>query len=154
VHLACARLDKGEPVGLLRETDQPYFDAYLAARAAWFDATWTAIEQPYYSRLGFAGTPDRLGQFQGHDVVVDIKTGQPAKWHGIQLAAYDLLVPRALRRQRWAIYLTAAGVPLIRHYDDPRDYARFLHALATMKEDHDDDPTCAGGTGAPESASH
>ena len=68
------------------------------------------METPYYSaEYDLAGTPDRIGTIAGRDVVLDIKSGPPASWHGIQLAAYDLLVPRSHRRRRIGLYLNANG---------------------------------------------
>lgn len=38
----------------------------------------------------YAGTQDLLGVLNGRRTIVDIKTGKPADWHGVQLAAYRL----------------------------------------------------------------
>ena len=69
------------------------------------------MEQPCYSpELDLAGTPDRIGQMAGEDVVLELKTGPPhRRSHGVQLALYDLLVPLPHRRRRIGLYLHADG---------------------------------------------
>jgi len=73
--------------------------------------TWTSVEQPCYSaELDLAGTPDRIGQMAGEDVVLELKTGPPhRRSHGVQLALYDLLVPLPHRRRRIGLYLHTDG---------------------------------------------
>ena len=94
--------------------------------------TWTSIEQPYYNpELDLAGTPDRIGTMAGRDVVLDLKSGPPASWHGIQLAAYDLLVPLSHRRRRIGLYLNASGE--IARMQDYRDSADYVNALTLCK---------------------
>jgi hypothetical protein len=97
--------------------------------------TWTSIEQPYYSaELDLAGTPDRIGTMAGRDVVLDLKSGPPASWHGIQLAAYDLLVPLSHHRRRIGLYLNASGeIARMQDYRALSDYVNAL-TLCTHKE--------------------
>lgn len=40
----------------------------------------------------FCGTPDRVVMLNGRKAVLDIKSGAPASWHGLQLNGYRLLV--------------------------------------------------------------
>ena len=94
--------------------------------------TWTSIEQPYYNpELDLAGTPDRIGTMAGRDVVLDPKSGPPASWHGIQLAAYDLLLPLSHHRRRIGLYLNASGE--IARMQDYRDSADYVNALTLCK---------------------
>ena len=70
----------------------------------------------------------------GRDVVLDIKSGPPAPWHGIQLAAYDLLGPLAHRRRRSGLYVRADGeMARMIDYRAPSDYVNAL-TLCTHKE--------------------
>jgi len=98
-------------------------------------ATWTSVEQPYFNpELDLAGTPDRIGTIAGRAVVLDLKSGPPAPWHGIQLAAYDLLVPLPHRRRRIGLYLNANGdLARMRDYRASADYV-IAHTLCTHKE--------------------
>lgn len=110
VHLACADYDLGRPVTLPEQ-----WAGYLTSYTTWCEMTqpeWSAVEEPRYSvTYDIAGTPDRLGTMGGRDVVLDIKTGTAADWHGVQLCLYDLLCdelpPR--QRRRIALYLCADG---------------------------------------------
>jgi hypothetical protein len=137
VHLACHHSDIGAAWDICAD-----WDGYLRSYQAWSRAlspTWTAIEQPYYNAaLDLAGTPDRIGTMAGRDVVLDIKSGPPAPWHGIQLAAYDLLVPLPHRRRRIGLYVRADGeMARMIDYRAPSDYVNAL-ALCTHKETHHD----------------
>lgn len=61
----------------------------------------------------YAGTIDRASVSQS--VVLDIKTGGPAVWHGLQLAAYSMLLPSGA--QRWLnVYLSKTGRFRVREY--------------------------------------
>ena len=69
---------------------EPYTNAYR---------DFLAYERPdwIYSEVGvadvengYAGIADRVGYMHGRSLVLDIKTGAPAKWHWAQLVAYQL----------------------------------------------------------------
>ena len=133
VHLACHQSDIGAELDICAE-----WDGYLRSYQAWSRAmapTWTSMEQPYYNaELDLAGTPDRIGTMAGRDVVLDIKSGPPASWHGIQLAAYDLLVPLPHRRRRIGLYLDAHGdIARMKDYRASADYVIAL-TLCTHEE--------------------
>lgn len=136
VHLACLQLDQPTDPELAHVLT-PDERGYLRSYARWRDAMrphWTSLEQPHYSpAYDTAGTTDRLGTLDGVPIIVDLKTGAPAPWHGIQLAMYDLLydtVPPRQRR-RLAVHLAPDGrMAQTVEYHAARDY---LHALALMK---------------------
>lgn len=112
-----------------------YLEAYDAWRAA-MRPRWRLREQALGSpALGYAGTPDGVGELAsdpGGEVVVDLKTGAPAEFHGLQLAAYDLLLGGPHRR-RLAVYLRANGGFRQRWFADPQDYVTFLTLLDRFK---------------------
>jgi hypothetical protein len=130
VHLACLQLDQGIDIAL------PSGEwGYLRSYDRWRDAMcprWTALEEPHYSpTYETAGTADRLGALQS-PVVVDLKTGPVASWHGIQLACYDLLhddlAPR--QRRRLALYLSPDGhMAQSVEYHNANDYLLALELL-------------------------
>ncbi len=72
--------------------DIPYVNAF----ANWMDDSYPwaiATECRIYHRLNgkaYAGTFDLLAEIQGKRTLIDIKTGAPAKWHAVQLAAYAM----------------------------------------------------------------
>lgn len=65
---------------------------YIAAWYAFLDAVdWQGKNSEYrvFSPLnGYAGTVDLYGYLNGKRTIIDIKTGPPQIWHGVQLAAY------------------------------------------------------------------
>lgn len=74
---------------------------YIQAYENWLDDYKPQIissEKTFvHSILEYQGTPDKLvsivnGLSETQFYVVDIKTGQPSRWHKIQLAAYRRLV--------------------------------------------------------------
>lgn len=110
-----------------------YLDAYVKWRRL-FAARWVHVEQPMArADLGFAGTPDRMGLFNGSPAVIEVKAGGPAKWHGYQLAGYDLLDPLPFPRRRLAVYLQPDGAFRMKAYSDPEDQQHFLRALASVR---------------------
>lgn len=106
------------------------------------------IEQPFISPHGYAGTPDRFGNFPNKTVaVVDIKTGQGdvadhvryqlapyAQWYKIDIGL--TLVPR-----RIGVQLHHDGTYRVREFE-PRtlayDFSRFYAALLEWKGKHAD----------------
>ncbi|CAB4147188.1 hypothetical protein UFOVP1017_17 [uncultured Caudovirales phage] len=131
VHLACAEYDHGRAT-TLPDTESGYLDSYTFWHQM-MAPKWSHIEQPQYSVThDTAGTADRVGVMNGHPLIVDLKTGSPASWHGLQLAMYDLLyddVPPQQRR-RLALYLRKDGrLAQSVEYLDPADYALALNLM-------------------------
>ena len=49
------------------------------------------IEKPVaHSIYKYACTPDRICKINGRNAIIDIKSGSPEKWHGIQMVAQDM----------------------------------------------------------------
>ena len=63
-----------------------YVMAYLKFRR---ETDWQTVgyEEIVFSE-SWAGTQDLRGTLNGKPTIIDIKTGKPAEWHGVQLAAY------------------------------------------------------------------
>jgi len=164
VHLACADRDHGRDVADFLKGE---FGGFLTSYIKWCEAmepVWTSIETPSYSpRYETAGTADRVGTINGRPVVLDLKTGGKASWHGIQVAFYDLiyddLPPR--QRRRIVLYLRSNGrMAQSVEFSSPYDYTQALALIANQEEtpddsdhhdtrptrDHDDDgpPTATG----------
>lgn len=80
----------------------------------------------------FAGTLDRVVLWNGHAVLIDIKTGSGAEWHSLQTAGYRLCRDeRPLDRA--AVYLTATGRCVPTPHVDRRDEDVFKAALTVAK---------------------
>jgi CRISPR/Cas system-associated exonuclease Cas4 (RecB family) len=79
-----------------RDALDPQLEPYLSGFEKFMSDTSMEIqgyEQPlYHSLYLYAGTPDIWGRLNGSTVVIDVKTGSPAKWHVLQLAAYAELL--------------------------------------------------------------
>lgn len=142
-HAATALFDKN----MLDETSvDPAIAKYFEAWKRFLDAnkpTWWMIEQPLASpELGFAGTPDRIGQLANMEelVTLDIKcTVAIDRAVGVQLAGYRKLVQAnhaekleqyPPRMQRLAVQLLPTGLYRIQSFRDPNDYHEF-NALLT-----------------------
>lgn len=127
VHAACLVRDLGTPPQVPSQYG-PFYDGWDGFMRE-VRPTWEQLEEPRVERaLHFAGTPDREGWMRGWRVVVEIKTGRYARWHGYQLAGQDILLGGP-RRRRFAVYLPGDGTYRVREFDDPGDYPRFLQML-------------------------
>ena len=142
VHQACADRDHGLDVSAFAKGEH---GGYLTSYIKWCDAVqpiWTSIETPRYSKqYGTAGTADRVGTFaDGKPLVLDIKSGGKANYHGVQVAFYDLLhddlPPR--QRRRIVLYLRANGrMAQSVEFSSPYDYAVALKMCAPTQETPD-----------------
>lgn len=119
----------------LNSIDESYMGYFRAYRAFQNDCTpmWEAVEKRRVSAaMCFGGTIDRVGTMMGNKVILDIKTGQPAKWHGIQLAAYNYLWNgNTSILARYTLILkkhNRGDYKLVRH-DDRKDFEIFKAAL-------------------------
>jgi hypothetical protein len=112
----------------------PYLEGWKKYREqAKIEFVAGGIEKMVADQAGrFAGTLDRLGlDKDGALCVIDIKTGSPAAWHSLQMAAYAM-TQKGLPR-RIAVYLTGAAEYRVTQY--PRetliaDQITFQGALA------------------------
>jgi len=144
VHLACADRDQGRDVSAFLKGE---FGGFLTSYIKWCEAmepVWTSIETPSYSpRYQTAGTADRIGTINGKPVVVDLKTGsRNDKYHGIQVAFYDLihddLPPR--QRRRIVLYLRSNGrMAQSVEFSSPYDYTQALALIANQTQETPDD---------------
>jgi hypothetical protein len=77
--------------------------------------------------LRFGGKPDRVcSNLLGSPAVLEIKTGSPASWHGVQLAGYQLLEPTGAR---YVLYLKPNGKYWLEQCKRAEDYDEFYRAL-------------------------
>ena len=75
----------------------------------------------YNPLLFYAGTLVRYGTMGWGNSVLDIKTGQKAKWHAIQLALYAMLLVENPNPnlELYGLYLKGNGIYKLVDYTDP-----------------------------------
>jgi len=144
VHKLCERYAQGER---LDKHGRPLRDLpCVNAFARWVDdyRPWAiATECRVYHKINgkpYAGTFDLLAAIQGKRSLIDFKTGAPAKWHAVQLAAYAMarivnkdgeIIADFVNPDKIAVlYLKADGS--YRYASIPG--SRFVEAIAEWKE--------------------
>lgn len=138
VHQRCEWIDKERKLarGISVAPIERWFDGYENAYAKFLidhAPRYTHVEVGLlHPTLRFGGRPDRIcADLAGQGpAILEIKTGSPAAWHGIQLAAYQLLFPTG---SRWVVYLKPNGRYDLRRCTVADDYGRFLQALADVR---------------------
>lgn len=138
IHSACEMLDTPADGALDWDSLDEAIVGYVRAWQSFLvesGAKILNVERKLWSpEYGFAGTLDRVLWWQDARTIVDIKTGQPEKWHALQTAAYQILDGAAT--ERCCVYLRENGkfrVCVHPMKDAANDRARFLAALATYK---------------------
>ena len=123
VHKATELYDKGT---LDESSLDPEIVGYVEAYkkfVAEHDPTWVEIEKRGFNKqLFYAGTLDRAGFLnEAGAVVLDIKTGQKAKWHVIQLALYAMLLVQNQNPnlKLYGLYLKGNSIYKLVDYTDP-----------------------------------
>jgi len=145
IHLACEHRDQGRDVTAFLRGE---FGGFLTSYIKWCDVmepVWTSIETPQYSpRYQTAGTADRVGTINGRPVVLDLKSGGKANWHGVQLSLYSLIqqdsdIPPQERR-RIVLYLRSNGrMAQSVEFSSPYDYTQALALIANQSQETPDD---------------
>lgn len=116
IHEACTLYDfEGEDAEV--DTDiVGYVQAYAAFKRDYGITDWLYYEKPLGSvRLGYAGTPDRIGLIDGCMTILDIKTGSKINKYALaaqltgyhELAAVELGITNV--SQRWGLHLKKNG---------------------------------------------
>lgn len=135
VHQATELLDKND---LDESSLDPILAPYVDAYKRFLDDTGFYISYiekiVYNATYGYAGRLDRLGKFPTDKIesIIDIKTGKPEKWHGVQLAAYGLCLGNEPRK-RFGLYLSDTGNYRLERYTDRQDMQIFLACLTIYK---------------------
>lgn len=145
VHSICEAVDKARALGVSMRKIADLtvaadavgpLDTYAAAYAQFIHdhaPRYTHVEVGLlHATLRFGGRPDRIcADLAGQGpAVLEIKTGSPAAWHGVQLAAYQMLFPTGAR---WVVYLKPNGRYDLRRCTQAEDYGTFTQALADYR---------------------
>lgn len=133
IHQLTELFDLGTLPASIASGDFAYLDAY---------ASFVGIAKPVYAgterervseTYAFAGRIDReVVSLFGRPcprTVLDIKTGDPEKWHRYQLAGYGRLAHTAYRM---ALYLRPSGRYALQPFTDPTDDRQFISDLAAV----------------------
>ena len=135
VHQATELLDRDDlDEASLDPVLVPYVDVYKRFK----DETGFCINDiekiVYNSTYGYIGTLDRTGRFPNDKInsIIDIKTGQPARWHGVQLAAYALCFGSEIFN-RYGLYLHDTGTYRLERFKDRQDMNVWMACLTLYK---------------------
>ncbi len=119
-------------------TVDPALQGYLDAWTRFESETGfvsTETEKPLGSVLHrFCGTPDYIGMLNKGESIIDCKTGSVSPWTGLQLAAYEILAGRPMKR--FALALKEDGKYSLKPFTDRQDRQIFLAALSCWHWQH------------------
>lgn len=108
-----------------------YVQSYILFRATSANLEIKRIESRVHHELMWvAGTLDREIALNGCPALLDIKSGQPEPWHGLQLSGYALCCGWEWTHKRFGLYLKKDGsMARLEEYTDPYDDKHFFSAL-------------------------
>lgn len=85
-----------------------------------------------HATIPYAGRADFIGMIADDFGVLDLKTGTPEKWHGVQVHGYQKMTDKAAKM--WILYINAEGdINLKTVKYNPRDWAVFQIALSVLQ---------------------
>lgn len=129
VHLACELYDSGQLNGASLTYEERAYASGWQSFVAECAPQITAIEQRVVSPdRWWAGCVDRVATVHGRETIIDLKTGQAAPWHAIQLAGYAATFPRPYPH-RMAVYLSPTGTYKVEHFTERADFAAWAAAV-------------------------
>lgn len=139
VHEATALLDRGDEVDAWDRVIGTDAEAFVMAWSTFREQSGfspTLIEKPFACDkhgMRYAGTIDRVGQLNGAEYIIELKTSsRPQPWWGLQLMGYALALQQVARTppRRAAVQLKSDGSYVVHEFSDTRDSGFFLAALA------------------------
>lgn len=133
VHHCCYLLDEDD---LVRNSVDPRYDGYVQAYERFKVETGFRVElnevRVWHEKYRYAGALDRTGILAGRRVLIDLKTGPPADWWGLQTAAYSECLPERPER-RYCLQLSKNGTYKLHRHEERSDIQFFLAALAVTR---------------------
>jgi len=89
VHNLSEVIDAGQfNWNMVSDVSRPYIASYMNFRNENKIILNTSEERVFHNELFYAGTLDRQWNLNGVDTITDLKTGNHAGWHNLQLGAY------------------------------------------------------------------
>lgn len=109
----------------------PYVNAYKLFQEDYGWEVGASEDKRYHSEMEYAGTIDQLGRFKDDkkETVLEIKTGQKAKYHQLQTAGYAMLYDPKRPTPRFTLYVDAEGDYELIPHDNNEDYKAFASLL-------------------------
>jgi hypothetical protein len=149
VHQAC-HLHNLNKLGSYDERVKPHLHAWIKFKE---QTKFNLISSAYQTIASINGMSygmesDCNALVDGHDTIIELKTGRPYPHHGVQLAGYSIGTPhpkftaplaRFMSRKRMVVELRANGTPKVHEYSERSDYDVFSSLLyvATWKRRFD-----------------
>lgn len=136
VHAACHYYDEGD---LDEASVDPEVAPYLEQYKRYLSETGAVVHEAeievVHNTLQYVGHLDRILSFNDTTFIVDIKTGGPAEWHGVQTEAYRQALT-ANRYVRAGLYLSPTGYKFKEHLriEDWGDFKAALHVFRRRQE--------------------
>lgn len=109
--------------GMCSEVSKPYVRAYFKFRQENKIEEKTSEEQVFHNELFYAGTLDRHWNLLGKDTITDLKTGNYAGWHSLQVGAYHAAKNVSRDVSISNVYLTPDSYEVRFWTQDDLDYA-------------------------------
>ena len=110
VHDLSEKIDAGQfDWGMCSEVAKPYLYSYFNFKKENNIILNSSEERVFHNRLFYAGTLDRRWTLNGVDTITDLKTGNHAGWHSLQLGAYHAAKGVADTVAVSNVYLTPEG---------------------------------------------
>lgn len=129
VHLACHLWNQDSlDLDTLDIALKPYLQGWVRFLSESGFVVTASEQRVYNARIGYAGTADAFGVWQGTTWVVDIKSGVVPPTVGMQLSAYQMAAESRPRR-RLCVQLTGDGNYKLHEQRDLSDYPLFCSAL-------------------------
>lgn len=127
VHSACEYYDQGD---LDMESLDPVLVPFVETYQRFLTETGAKVleieKEVVVEDLGYVGHYDRVYDIDAYLWLTDIKSGAPANWHGVQLAAYRN--GGGLQYRRAGLYLNPPSYKFV-PYTDRADFQIFKAAL-------------------------
>ena len=125
--------DKLDPLIFL-DIDSEY-TGYISAYARFLEDNNLVIIESENPKINFdyeyAGKPDIIGRLNNKKCIIDVKTGSQERWHGIQLTAYKLLLPKNNIQALYGLYLQKDEKYRLVEYLD-KDYRDIWFSALTL----------------------
>jgi hypothetical protein len=134
VHVACHLWNSGDlDEATVDERIAGYLDGWRRAVSELGLVVKESEKLVYSKTYSFAGTVDVVAELGGKNCIIDIKTGDPGRIAGVQLAGYEVALADTLFgkevMRRFAVRLFDDGTYAVTEYTNFKDRACFMAAL-------------------------
>lgn len=130
-------LEVGHYAGLCDAPDVPeHYAGYhkgMTEFIAWAKPVPSSIERIMkHKTYPYAGRADFIGSINDEFGVLDLKTGEPERWHSVQIHGYQKMLDKAAKM--WILYVGADGKFQFKPVKpSARDWAAFQNGLSILQ---------------------